>query len=106
MSEMIDLFTLVKDEIFNNEILDKSAQTFKFKVDSSEYVFKEGRKKVKINLIFHTDHISLRYNHEGTESLQLVREILERLLQKANLPYKVEEGKKEKGLLCLYFNLL
>ena len=98
MSEMIDLFALVKDEIFNNEILDKSAQTFKFKVDSSEYVFKEGRKKVKINLIFHIDHISLRYNHEGTKSLQLVREILERLLQKANLPYKVEEGKKEKGL--------
>lgn len=106
MSKMIDLFALVKDEIFNNEILDKFPQIFKFKVDASEYVFREGRKKVKINLIFHTDHISLRYNHEDTETLRTVREILERILQKANLPYKVEEGKKEKGLLCLYFNLL
>lgn len=106
MVDTIDIFKMVKDEIFNDAFLDSRAETFKFKVDASDYVFKEGRKRVKVNLIFHTDHISLRYNHPDTETFMKVKAILEDVLFRAKLPYEILEGEKERGLLCLYFKLL
>ena len=105
MIDTLALIPLVKKSISENEDLNEKLQSLTNRVDSIEYVFKEGRKKVKLNLIFHSDHLSLRYNHGQTKTYELVTQQVFKVLDNLKVPYStVDNGADKHKIHCLYIN--
>ena len=105
MIDTLALIPLMKQSISENEDLMERLCSQTNKIDSVEYVFKEGRKKVKLNLIFHSDHLSLRYNHGHTKTLDLMTQQVFKVLDDLKVPYKtVDNGADKHKIYCLYVN--
>ena len=105
MIDTLALIPLMKQSISENEDLMERLCSQTNKIDSVEYVFKEGRKKVKLNLIFHSDHLSLRYNHGQTKTYEMVTQQVFKVLDDLKVPYKtVDNGADKHKIRCLYIN--
>ena len=105
MIDTLALIPLMKQSISENEDLMGRLCSQTNKIDSVEYVFKEGRKKVKLNLIFHSDHLSLRYNHGQTKTYEMVTQQVFKVLDNLKVPYsQVDNGADKHKIHCLYIN--
>ena len=105
MIDTLALIPLMKQSISENEDLMGRLCSQTNKIDSVEYVFKEGRKKVKLNLIFHSDHLSLRYNHGQTKTYEMVTQQVFKVLDNLKVPYSiVDNGADKHKIHCLYVN--
>ena len=105
MIDTLALIPLMKQSISENEDLKERLCSQTNKIDSVEYVFKEGRKKVKLNLIFHSDHLSLRFNHGQTKTFEMVMQQVFKVLDNLKVPYKtVDNGADKHKIYCLYVN--
>src|SRR5574344_572221 len=96
MIDTLALIPLVKKSISENENLNEKLQSLTNRVESIEYVLKEGRKKVKLDLIFHSDHLSLRYNHGQTRTYEMVTQQVFKVLDNLKVPYSTVDNGADK----------
>ena len=103
MIDTLALIPLMKQSISENEDLMGRLCLQTNKIDSVEYVLKEGRKKVKLNLIFHSDHLSLRYKHGQNKTYEMVTQQVFKVLDNITVPYStVDNGDDKHKNYCIY----
>lgn len=68
MIDTLVLIPLIKKAVFKDSSLSNRIQSITTRIDSIGYVFKRGRKTINVNLVFHSDKISIRYDHPEMKS--------------------------------------
>lgn len=98
MIDTLALIPLIKKAVFKDLNLSAKIQSMTNRIDSVEYVFKRGRKTVNVDLVFHSDRISIRYNHpEMKSTITGVLRVVSSVLDAVNVPYGKEFVEPDKN---------
>lgn len=68
MTDTLALIPLITKAISDDLSLSARIHSVTNRIDSVRYVFKRGRKLVTVNIVFHSDRISIRYDHPEMKS--------------------------------------